>query len=165
MRPLHRSLAVFLAVLALGPSAGAQAPTPRIGEWQQLRAGRAPVWVLVGEEPVSGAGWRPGLAVACEPGRGPSLTAYFGPFPPDGSPVQFAVRLPDQSIERFGPVVRGGELAGYHDPVVEDRADVVRMGRALLRYGSLASNGYFSFWNTAPAEMNARVLANLERCP
>ena len=120
-------------------------------------------WFMVGDAPVPGASWRPGLVVSCRGSRA-RLEAYFGPFPADGRPVQFAVRRPDQSVERAGPVLRGGPGTGFHDPVVEDRLTVLRMARAILVPGSLVSNGYFSFWNGASAASNAQVLAEIERC-
>ena len=157
-----RSLVLVGVVLPL--SAPAQIPTPRLASWERAESGRARAWIMVGDAPFPGASWRPGAIVMCTGGNTPRVGAYFGPFPPDGRPVQFAVRLPDLSVERAGPVLRGGPGTGFHDPVVEDPADALRIGRALLTPVALVSNGYFSFWNAASTAANGRVLADLERC-
>ena len=121
------------------------------------------MWVLVADQ--GGPGWVPGLAVLCEPGRGLVLNTYFGPFPADGSPVQFMAGRPGSRIERYGPTFRGaGPASGFHDPQVSRRGDALRMLGAAACYGSPVSNGHQSFWNRASREQNARVRAFAERC-
>ena len=145
-------------------AAAAQIPTPTLSSWERVELGRERGWVMVGDATSPDAPWRPGAMVMCTGGDTPRLGAYFGPFPSDGRPVQFAVRLPDQSVERAGPVVRGGPGTGFHEPLVEDPATALRIGRAVLTTGALVSNGYFSFWNAASMAANSQVLADLERC-
>ena len=155
---------VFAAVFFPFPlSAGAQIPTPSLSSWERVESSWAQAWIMVGDAPTPGASWRPGAVVMCNGGV-PRVGAYFGPFPADGRPVQFAVRTPDQAVARAGPVLLSGPGRGFHDPVVDDPVEALLIGRALLTTGALVSNGYFSFWNAASAAANAQVLADLERC-
>ena len=163
LRAVLMLASVVLAGVGVGVPGAAQIPTPRLSSWQQVSSDAGDAWIMVGEAPVPGASWRFGAVVLCAP-RGPRVGAYFGPFPRDGRPVQFAVRLPDQSVVRAGPVVSGGPDTGFHDPFTDEPVEALRIGRAILTPGALISNGYFSFWNAAGPALNARVLADLERC-
>ena len=84
------------------------------------------------------------MAVTCSAGVF-AMWAFFGPYPVDGSPVQFAVRIADGRVERHGPVTRGGPGAGFHDPMVPLRGDILRMIGAAAATGSLISNGHYSW--------------------
>ena len=70
---------------------------------------------------------------------------FFGAFP-QAVPVQGAIRGPDGTVERFGPVVMGSPAAGFHSPMVEEREEVMRLMDALFVTGALVSNGYNSVW-------------------
>ena len=167
-RTIHVSvlwLVVALAGAGVLPASGQPIAVPVLEAWERFDRDQVAAWILAGDSPAGPAGWRPGLAVLCDARTGPSITAYFGPFPLDRRAVQFAVRRSDQVIERVGPVVSGGPESGFHDPVIEDPVDVVRMGRALIQNNAFISNGYFSFWNRASSRANERVLAELEACP
>ncbi|MCY3671775.1 MAG: hypothetical protein OXH14_11945 [Alphaproteobacteria bacterium] len=87
----------------------------------------------------------------------------FGFFPP-GKRVQAAVRAPSGRVERFGPVVVGGRGAGFHDPEVVGRSDVLRLMNAAMAEGALISNGHNSVWNRIPDAENARARALLSDC-
>ena len=95
-----RAVVVLPSLLALSVGAGApaapapQIATPGLSSWERVSSGVGDAWIMVGEAPVQGASWRPGAIVLCT-GSGSRVGAYFGPFPPDGRLVQFAVRLPD----------------------------------------------------------------------
>ena len=139
-----------------------QIETPRLRQWTDASRGGAAAWLLVGDQLASG--WVPGMAAVCVPGQGPQLRAYFGSFPGTHRPVQFAVRQPDGAIERHGPVLRAGPESGFHDPLVVDRAAVLRMAAAAFQRGSLVSNGFNSFFNEASAAQNRQALLVLQRC-
>lgn len=107
---------------------------------------------------------RLGLYIHCERASG-RLTAgmFFGAFP-SGKPVQAAVRVGDGTVERFGPVVTGDPASGFHDPLLEERSDVLRLLAAAFTEGALLSNGHNSVWNRIPAAENRRAREALERC-
>ena len=88
---------------------------------------------------------------------------FFGAFP-TGRPVQAAVRAGSGTVERFGRVLVGGPSTGFHDPLIEDRADVLRLLAAAFTEGALVSNGHNSVWNRIPAAENRRAREALERC-
>ena len=120
----------------------------------------------------SDTGPRIGFAVQCERGspagargRAGRMAAFlsFGPVP-DGKPVQAAAGRPE-GVERFGPVVRGGgPAAGFHAPVIAERADVLRFVDAALVTGALVSNGHNSVWNRIGEAENREARAALRRC-
>jgi hypothetical protein len=58
----------------------------------------------------------------------------------------------------------GGALTGFHDPLLEERADVLRLLRAAFTEGALLSNGHNSAWNRIPSAENRRAREALERC-
>ncbi len=118
-------------------------------------------------EPLPGAGdsLRVGFAVSCEKASGKlEAVMSFGSVP-SGKAVQAAVRTLKGRVERFGPVVRGGgPAAGFFDPKVTDRADVLRLIDAAFAPGSLVSNGHNSVWNRIAAGENREARAALRRC-
>lgn len=107
---------------------------------------------------------RLGLYVHCARSTG-GLRAgmFFGAFPA-GKPVQAAVRAGAGTVERFGRVLVGGPSTGFHDPLIKDRADVLRLLAAAFTEGALVSNGHNSVWNRIPAAENRRARAAIERC-
>ncbi len=115
--------------------------------------------------PGSGGGLRIGFAVSCERATGePEVLMSFGSVPL-GKRVQAAAGVPGGRVERFGPVVRGGgPAAGFHDPKVADREDVLRFIDAAFAPGSLVSNGHNSVWNRVGARENREARAALRRC-
>ncbi len=120
-------------------SAGQRVLTPEILEWRHLDHGELGSTWLLADDDVGGPDWRPGVAVTCSAGV-LAMWAFFGPYPADGSPVQFAVRTVDGRVERHGPVTRGASGAGFHDPMVPLRGDILRMIDAAAATGSLLSN-------------------------
>ena len=118
-------------------------------------------WLLADD--AGGPDWRPGVVVTCSAGV-LALWAFFAPYPADGSPVRFAVRIADGRVERHGPVTRGGPGAGFHDEVVPLRGDIRRMLGAAAATGSLISNGYYSFWNRASPRENEVVRLFARAC-
>ena len=118
-------------------------------------------------EPLPGAGdsLRIGLAVWCEKASGKlGAVMSFGSVP-SGKPVQAAVRTLDGRVERFGTVVRGGgPAAGFFDPKVTERADVLRLIEAAFAPGSLVSNGHNSVWNRIGVRENRKARIALRGC-
>lgn len=59
-----------------------------------------------------------GLAILCAARDDTEMqvTAFFGAFSGSHRPVQLAVRGPDGTVERFGPVVAAGPESGFHSP-------------------------------------------------
>lgn len=160
MPPLVVLLA--LATVSVPALSAWQIETPRLREWTDSRSGATAAWLLVGDQLASG--WVPGMAAVCLPGRGPQLRVYFGAFPGVHHPVQFAVRQPDGAVQRHGSVLRAGPESGFHDPLVVDRAAVLRLAAAAFQRGSLVSNGYNSFFNDASAAQNRQVLLFVQSC-
>lgn len=115
--------------------------------------------------PGSGGELRIGVAVRCERASG-LLEALmsFGTVPAD-KPVQTAVRAPDGRVERFGPVEwGGGPAAGFFDPKMTDRDDVLRLVDAAFVPGALISNGHNSVWNRIGEDGNREAREALRRC-
>ena len=107
---------------------------------------------------------RLGMYVRCERATGRlSAGLFFGTFP-SGKPVQAAVRTRTGTVERFGPVVRGGARSGYHSPELTDAGEVRRLLASALSEGALVSNGHNSIWNRIPAHENQRARETIERC-
>ena len=114
--------------------------------------------------PLPGQSERLGMYVLCErAGGGLRAGMFFGVFPA-GKPVQAAVRAGDGTVERFGPVLVGSPASGFHDPLVEERLDVLRLVGAAFTEGALLSNGHNSVWNRVPESENRRARAAIERC-
>lgn len=115
-------------------------------------------------ETVPGTDEGVGFAIRCERAGGRlEGTMSFGFFPP-GKRVQGSVRAPSGRIERFGPVVVGGRASGFHVPVIEGRAEVMRLMNAVMAHGALISNGHNSVWNRVDERENRRARRILERC-
>ena len=107
---------------------------------------------------------RLGLYVHCERSSGRLRAGMgFGAFPAE-KPVQAAVRAGDGTVERFGRVLVGGPLTGFHDPLIEDRVDVLRLLAVAFTEGALLSNGHNSVWNRISESENRRVREALVRC-
>ena len=107
-----------------------------------------------------------GLAVLC-PARDETalqVTAFFGAFPGSHRPVQLAVRGPDGTVERFGPVVTAGPESGFHSPQLRDPHEAVRFVAVALQSGALISNGYRAFWNRVSAARNRQVRGEFLAC-
>ena len=158
---MKTSLKTVLVAAALAVSGAAQAgetlPTPEIADIDELDIPGAAAWAMKGTLGESGV--TVGLAAVCatEGPRRVEATAFFGGFPRDRRPVQLAVRTPEGTVRRFGPVVSGGPEAGFHSPRITDPAEAVRFADAAFRPGSLVSNGYRSFRNRAGETRNRAV--------
>ena len=105
-----------------------------------------------------------GVVVACLPNGGLQAAAAFGGYPPDGRPVQLAVRTADGRVERFGPLQRGAPGSGVHAPRVVDPAGAWRFAAAALGEGLLVSNGFRSLWNRAGPADNGAARTRLRDC-
>ncbi len=165
---LPAALALGLA-LACGPPRDAGAQTEKTPEARsfaaRIEAGTHVAFGVAEPLPGSGGGLRIGFAVSCEraSGRLEALMS-FGSVPLDKR-VQAAAGVPGGRVERFGPVVRGGgPAAGFHDPRVVGREDVLRFIDAAFATGSLVSNGHNSVWNRVGARENREARAALRRC-
>ena len=162
------SIALFLAVMCGLPveawsqrveTPAASAFTIRVDDGDRVMFGVAEALPGVGDS------LRIGLAVWCEKASGKlDAVMSFGSVPA-GKPVQAAVRTSEGRVERFGPVVRGGgPAAGFFDPKVTGRADVLRLIDAAFAPGSLVSNGHNSVWNRIAAGENREARTALRRC-
>ncbi len=157
-----------LAAAAASPPSGAGAQTVKTPEARsfaiRVEEGTHVVFGVAEPLPGSDGGLRIGFAVSCEQASG-RLEALmsFGSVPA-GTPVQAAAGVPGR-VERFGPVVRGGgPAAGFHDPRVAGREDVLRFIDAAFAPGALVSNGHNSVWNRVGAQENREARAALRRC-
>ena len=147
----------------------APTPTPEIRTIDALNLPDTVAYAM--RAPLGAPGAYVGLGVLC-PQQGPpapQVTAFFGTFPGPHQPVQLAVRGPDGTVERFGPVVAGGPESGVHSPQLRAPADARRFVTAALQPGALISNGHNSFRNRVPAARNQHVrqefLTCLQRTP
>lgn len=165
---LAAALALGLALACGAPrDAGAQTvKTPEARSFAvRIEAGTHIAFGVAEPLPGSGGGLRIGFAVSCEQASG-RLEALmsFGSVPLDKR-VQAAAGVPGGRVERFGPVVRGGgPAAGFHDPRVVGREDVLRFINAAFTPGALVSNGHNSVWNRVGARENREARAALRRC-
>lgn len=165
MTPSSRQFAITAVLLAAlaSPARAADLPTPEIRTIERLDIDGAAVWAM--RAAIEGTGINIGLGLACpdDPRQPVQATVFLGPFPPPGRRVQLAVRLPDRTVERFGPVVVPGPRAGFHSPRLERPRQIERFVDAALRTGSLVSNGHRSFLNrAADADNRAAALAFLD---
>ena len=159
--------AVLVGGAVLAWTAGAFAEgavsTPEARAFNVVRVTQAELAYGFGE-PLPGRSERLGMYVHCTRAGGRLRAGmFFGAFPA-GKRVQAAVRAGDGTVERFGPVVVGSPAAGFHDPLIEDRSDVLRLVAAAFTEGALLSNGHNSVWNRIPASENRRAREAIERC-
>ena len=166
-RRTRRAGAFMGALMAVACPVAAPAqtvPTPEARAFNVVRDTEAVLIYGFAEAFAGQSVHRLGVAVHCERARGRLRAGmFFGGFPA-GKRVQAAVRAGDGTVERFGPVVVGGALTGFHDPLIEERADVLRLLRAAFTEGALLSNGHNSVWNRIPSAENRRAREALERC-
>ena len=114
--------------------------------------------------PLAGASDRIGLVVQCRRAtRSLRAALFFGPFP-DGKPVQAAVRDAAGTVARFGPVLKGSRRAGFHDPEVGERNEVLRLTAMAFTPDALLSNGHNSIWNRISARDNRDARRRLLDC-
>lgn len=162
---LHRAAFLAASTAAACPvtAPADTVPTPVASEFT-VRQNTDTDLVYGFAEPLPGQSDRLGLYVHCERASARLRAGmFFGAFPA-GKRVQAAVRAGDGTVERFGPVVVGDPSAGFHDPLLEERSDVLRLLAAVFTEGALLSNGHNSVWNRIPAAENRRAREALERC-
>lgn len=165
LRRVSRIAAALLGAAVLAASlAGAASPRQptEITDIVRIDVANSVAWAMDGA--VSGMVVPLVLTVCAE--RCPQcteVTAFFGQFPPDGRPVQLAVRSPDGTVERFGPAVRGAPGA-MHSPAVAHPRDAERFALAALLPGAVISNGYESFRNRAGEARNREARETLLAC-
>ena len=168
-RPRQTAIPALALAAACALSAGAhaqQVKTPVATSFgMQVDDDSSVMFALAEPLPGAAGGLRIGVAVRCEPASG-RLEALmsFGTVPAD-KPVQTAVRAPDGRVERFGPVEwGGGPAAGFFDPKMTDRDDVLRLVDAAFAPGALISNGHNSVWNRIGEDGNREAREALRRC-
>ena len=159
-----RALAAIVAAAGAPMAMGAgPAPTPAAAAFNFVRdTDTALVYGFA--EPLPGQSDRLGMYVLCERAGGRLRAGmFFGVFPANKR-VQAAVRAGDGTVERFGPVLVESPASGFHDLLVEERSDVLRLLTVAFTEGALLSNGHNSVWNRIPASRNRRAREALERC-
>lgn len=167
------AMALLLACSAVPAAHAQQVATPEARSFA-IRTDDGEYLTIAVAEPLtdSDTGPRIGFAVQCERaspagarGQAGKLAAFlsFGTVP-DGKPVQAAAGLAER-VERFGPVVRGGgPAAGFHAPVIAERADALRFVDAAFVPGALVSNGHNSVRNRIGESENREARTALRRC-
>ena len=162
------SLCALAAWLALAPAwpglAAPPWPTPEITRITALGVQDTVAYAM--RATLGDSGEVVGLAVLCAHRGATELqaTAFFGAFPGRHHPVQLAVREPNGTVTRFGPVVAAGPESGFHSPQIRDPHEAERFVTAALQPGALISNGYRSFWNRASAPRNRQVRDEFVAC-
>ena len=139
-------------------------PTPEITRIDALGMKDTVAYAM--RAPLGTSGEYIGLAVLCAARSSAKIevTAFFGAFPGSHHPVQLAVRGPDGTVERFGPVVAAGPESGFHSPQLHDPPAAARFVTVALRPGALISNGYRAFWNRVSASRNRQVRGEFLAC-
>ena len=166
-RRTRRASAFMGALMAVACSVAAPAqtvPTPEARAFNVVRDTEADLIYGFAEAFAGQDDHRLGVYVHCERASGRLRAGmFFGAFPA-GKRVQAAVRVADGTVERFGPVLAGSPASGFHDPLVEERSDVLRLLAAAFTEGALVSNGHNSVWNRIPLAETRRAREALERC-
>ena len=167
MRGVSRSVVLVaavgsVAVALVAPSVAGEVPTPQATRLMERDSAEE---VFIGfTAPLPGRSERLGMYVRCERPSGRLRAGmFFGAFPA-GKPVQAAVRSGEAPVERFGPVVVGGPGSGFHDPLLVERGDVLRLVAVAFTEGALVSNGHNSIRNRISASENRRAREAVERC-
>ena len=153
-------------VLILAPAAMASGnepvPTPMIKEFT-IRDETPGGFVLGAVLPLEGQpDVRVGMALVCEEAR-IEVRGFFGFYPVD-LPVQMAVKSPDGKVWRHDRRELAGPRSGYHSPIITERSQVVDFLHLALQRGSLVSNGFNSFWNDLPEDINRKTRDRLLAC-
>lgn len=146
-----RVLGALLAAVLLCIAHATPPPTPEIRQSDALDRQGMVAYVM--RAALGTSGEYVSLAVLCAARDDTELqvTAFFGAFPGSRRPVQLAVRGPDGTVERCGPVVAAGPQSGVHSPQLRDPHEAVRFVAVAVQPGALISNGYCFFWNRACA--------------
>lgn len=107
-----------------------------------------------------------GMAFTCDADSpsGLTITAFFGGFPQNRKPLQFAIRTEDGKVLRLGPVFTAGPESGFHSPQFTEASDVEPLLLSALRPNTLISNGYRSFWNRISPAENQHVRDTMLAC-
>ena len=118
-------LKTVLPCAALAARGAAQAeervwPTPGIAHVDDLGIPDALAFGIRGTLGNGSVTVGPAAACATEGPRHVEATAFFGWFPRDRRPAQLTVRIPDGTVLRFDPVVRGGPEAALHSTRTTD---------------------------------------------
>ena len=139
-------------------------PTPEVRTLEDVSGEDGSEVAYVLRAPFGDGGDMLGVVLTCMPGGALQGATYFGGYPPDGRPVQLAVRAADGRIERFGQVERGTPASGFHAPMLNHPAEAWRFAEAALGDGALISNGYRSLWNRAGPASNQSAQLRLRDC-
>ena len=163
---MKHTLAAFLFLAIVLPAASplAQTPTPEATEITEIRETGQHILVVVTR--YLDVSTNIGFATSCDRTTGNTFLAFsFGSFP-HNKYVQLGIALPNGSIERFGkPVIApSGPAAGFHDPILQQPAEVLRGLRAAFTTGALISNGHNSIWNRISPQENSAALRRILTC-
>lgn len=160
----HGTCATFGTLLAIASQTATGAVETPVATTFALSRETAEEVMFAFAADLPGTDQRLGMYVRCDRAeKRLSAGLFFGAFPA-GKPVQAAVRTPDGTVERFGPVVTGGSRSGHHSPELTDTGEVRRLLASALGEGVLLTNGHNSVWNRIPAAENRRARETLEHC-
>lgn len=107
---------------------------------------------------------RIGLAVVCErEERSLYAALFFGAFP-NGKTVQAIAQDPAGRTARFGPLMQGSRLSGFHDPEIHERHDVLRLIEMAFAPGALLGNGHNAVRNRITEADNREARRRLLDC-
>ena len=167
---MHRLVLSALAfgLLALSAcTAAAQYPTPSITQLMVPPAGEASLQdaiILVAPYPPGDPNptLRVGLFASCDP---PLITFSLGHFPADLRPVQLAFRTIDGDVHHYGPAfTHSGPSSGFHSPELSDLEQIRHFFAEGLKFGTLVSNGFTSFYIEVPDGVLGPRVEALARC-
>ena len=155
------ALLLMLAPIAMA-SDNEPSPTPIMTEFN-IRNETPGGFVLGVALPLEGQpDARVGMALICDKAN-IEVRAFFGFYPVD-IPVQMAVKSPDGKVWRHGRRELAGPQSGFHSPIITDHTQVEAFLQFALQRGSLISNGFNSFWNDLPDDINRQTRDRLLSC-
>ena len=135
------------AILAVAsPAASQNAPTAEIVDVANVPAPNTVAWTMRAR---LGIATLPVAFHVCRTAGEIETEIHFGSLPRDRRPIQLAVRRPDGTVERFGPIFAAHSWGGPHTSRIVRPGDAKRFADAALRTGSSISNGYEIYRNIA----------------
>ena len=156
------AMAAAMIMISLAvPAHGQDVPTSEIVQVTRVDMPGAVAWTMRAE---LGGATLPVAFCVCRASGGIEAEIQFGPLPRDGRPIQLAIRRPDGTIERFGPVFAAGSRGGPHTSRIVRPDDVERFIDAAFRTGSLIADGHESLLNTAAETENRAARETILAC-
>ena len=163
--PRFRFAVTVLAVAAIlavtSPAASQNPPAAEIVDVANVPAPDTVVWTMRAS---LGIATLPVAFYACRAEGDIETEIHFGSLPRDRRPIQLAVRRPDGTVERFGPVFAARSWGGPHTSRIVHRGDAERFANAALRTGSSISNGYEIYRNVASEADNRAAREAIVAC-